>query len=94
VANYYLNDIELPNEFREAIQSNIVLVHTSVQEYSKEFEIQLKRKTFSTPKNYLDFLNNYKILLNDNRKKFNSMAKRCENGLIKLEQAADQVEIL
>ena len=49
-----------------------------------DFELQLKRKNFSTPKNYLDFLNNYKKMLADNRKKFNEMIKRYETGLDKL----------
>jgi len=53
-----------------------VLVHTTVQNYSKDFELQLKRKNFSTPKNYLDFLNNYKKMLTDLRKKYTDMAKR------------------
>lgn len=43
------------------------MVHMSVQDFSVQFEAELKRKNFSTPKNYLDFLENYKKLLEDNR---------------------------
>jgi dynein heavy chain len=33
----------------------------------------LKRRNFSTPKNYLDFLYNYKRLLEINRQKYTDM---------------------
>jgi dynein heavy chain len=36
----------------------------------------LKRKNFNTPKNYLDFLTNYKKLLGDNRSKYTAMVLR------------------
>ncbi len=69
-------------------------VHTSVQKYSVDFELQLKRKNFSTPKNYLDFLNNYRTGLSKNKNKFIEMAKRYKDGLEKLKEAKEQVEDL
>jgi len=48
----------------------------------------LKRKNFSTPKNYLDFLKSYEILLNKNRKTFSNQVVRYENGLKKLNDAS------
>ena len=54
----------------------------------------MKRKNFSTPKNFLDFLNNYKRLLNDNIEKYTKMVIRYQNGLKKLEEASRQVEEL
>lgn len=44
------------------------MVHLSVQEYSEEFKTVYKRNNFSTPKNYLDFINNYIAFLRDKRK--------------------------
>ena len=44
------------------------MVHLSVQEYSEEFKAVYKRNNFSTPKNYLDFINNYIAFLKDKRK--------------------------
>lgn len=69
-------------------------VHTSVQRYNVDFEVQLKRKNFSTPKNYLDFLNNYRTGLSFNKNKFIEMAKRYKDGLEKLVEAKEQVEQL
>lgn len=81
VADYYLKEEELPEENRTAIVEHIVEVHTSVQKYSVDFELQLKRKNFSTPKNYLDFLNNYRKSLTNNKQKFVDMARRYKDGL-------------
>ena len=52
-----------------------------MQRYNVDFEVQLKRKNFSTPKNYLDFLNNYRKGLSFNKNKFIEMAKRYKDGL-------------
>lgn len=89
VARYYLEEVEDLGEHKENIISHIVLVHSSVQKYSVDFELQLRRKNFSTPKNYLDFLNNYKKMLANNRKSYQDMAKRYETGLTKLVEASE-----
>ena len=94
VADYYLKEEELPEENREEIVKHTVEVHTSVQMYSNLFEMQLKRKNFSTPKNYLDFLNNYRTSLSKYKQKFIDMAKRYKDGLEKLAEAKGQIEHL
>jgi len=66
----------------------MVMVHTSIQKFSADFEAQMKRKNFSTPKNYLDFLSNYQKLLEQNRIKYSEMIIRYQNGLSKLVDAA------
>jgi len=65
VAEFSLEDVDLPSEHRESIYEHIVKVHSSMKDYSDKFELMLKRKNYSTPKNYLDFLNNYKKFLAD-----------------------------
>jgi dynein heavy chain, axonemal len=94
VADFYLKDTELPSENRGEIVSHIVGVHLSVQEYSAEFEAQLKRKNFATPKNYLDFLKTYNISLEKNTKEFHQLVTRYVNGLAKLKEAKESVSIL
>lgn len=94
VAKHYLKDEDLPEELREPINMHMVMVHISVQQYSKDFEQQLKRRNFSTPKNYLDFLQNYSRLLTDNRQKYTDMVTRYQNGLKKLAEASEQVKEL
>ncbi len=47
-----------------------------------------------TPKNYLDFINNYKRALAGNRKEVDDMSQRLSGGLQKLEQAALEVDAM
>ncbi len=94
MAEHFLDQEEVPEEHRASIVSHITMVHMSVQEYSRDFELKLKRRNFSTPKNYLDFINNYKKLLRFNREDNIKKAKRYGDGLDKLEQAEKQVVIL
>lgn len=57
------------------------MVHLSVQKYSLDFKAIYKRNNFSTPKNYLDFINNYIAFLRDKRKMMDRMVSRLEGGL-------------
>lgn len=64
VAEYFLQEIDLPEQNRAAIGKHISYTHTTVtQNYSPSFEAKFKRKNFATPKNYLDFLANYNLFL-------------------------------
>jgi len=67
VATYFLKAVDIPDEIRKPITDHIVMIHTSVQVYSQEFESTYKRKNYSTPKNYLDFITNYIKFLNEKR---------------------------
>ena len=64
VATHFLQYEQFDEEeHRAPVTDHIVMVHTSVGNYSKKFEEQLKRKTFVTPKFYLDFIRSYRKLL-------------------------------
>lgn len=71
---------------RSSIVEHMVLVHQSVRTFSARFLDQLRRYNYVTPKNYLDFIHNYKHALADNRTTFSSMAARLDGGLQKLIQ--------
>ena len=68
VAQDKLQELELEAEEREPVIKHIVMTHLSVQQYSVDYETMFKRKNFSTPKNYLDFIQSYASLLRQNRK--------------------------
>jgi dynein heavy chain len=68
VAENFLVSVQLDEDIRQPITDHIVMIHQSVQEYSVDFETIYKRKNFSTPKNYLDFIDNYIKFLANNRK--------------------------
>jgi dynein heavy chain len=70
------------------------MVHLSVQDFSTEFKSIYKRNNFSTPKNFLDFINNYINFLKQKRKEMDAAVRRYDGGLKQLAAAAKQTEIL
>jgi dynein heavy chain, axonemal len=65
------------------------MIHQSVQKYSIEFDAVYKRKNYSTPKNYLDFIKNFMKFLADKRKICDFQVRRLEGGLATLENASE-----
>jgi dynein heavy chain len=94
VANNFMGAVELEDDEREKVITHLVMVHLSVQDYSEEFKNIYKRNNFSTPKNYLDFINNYISFLRDKRKLMDSMVRRLDGGLVTLKKAAEDTAIL
>jgi dynein heavy chain len=70
------------------------MIHTSVQKYSNEYEMIYKRRNYSTPKNYLDFITNYMKFLATKRKQLDAAVIRLEGGLTTLEKASDDTQKL
>ncbi len=83
---HVMQEEALSAEVRSSIVSHMVLVHQSVRTFSTKFLEQLRRHNYVTPKNYLDFIHNYKHALADNRTTFSGMASRLDGGLQKLIQ--------
>ena len=55
-------------------------------------EVELRRHYYVTPKNYLDFIANYRQQLKENTQKVFSSVKRLEGGLAKLVEASEAVD--
>lgn len=91
VAQYLLQDITVPEEHRPNIVGHLVFAHQSIAERATQFIEEQRRYYYVTPKNYLDFIQNYRVQLTDNRKKNMSSIKRLEGGLTKLVEAAEAV---
>jgi len=88
VATSFLANEELPEDRRGDIVQHITVIHESVRTASSSFEERLRRFNYVTPKNYLDFINNYKLQLTTSRNKNSEMEKRLDGGLTKLIQTA------
>eukprot|EP00798_Chlamydomonas_sp_ICE-L_P031818 gene31818-7022_t len=84
VATVFLAKEDLPDAFRPKIVEHMVTVHQS----------ELRRANYVTPKNYLDYINNYKRSLAQNRGQIDEMAGRLGGGLEKLIQAATEVDLM
>ncbi|KAJ1617774.1 dynein heavy chain and region D6 of dynein motor-domain-containing protein [Pavlovales sp. CCMP2436] len=94
VAGVFLAEEKLPDASRGDIVEHMVLVQESVMKISDDYELQLKRHNYVTPKNYLDFISNYKKSLKEERKKVDTQVARLDGGLQKLIQAAKEVDIM
>jgi len=92
VAQYFLAETELPEEHRAAVVDHLVFTHQNVTSAASRFAEELRRFYYVTPKNYLDFISNYKAQLSINHKKVTSSTKRLQGGLQKLIEAAEAVE--
>ena len=93
VSEFFLQDeSSIPNQFRDPISSHMVLAHTSVMEKAEKYKEELRRYYYVTPKNYLDFIANYRQLLRSNFKKSDLSIRRLGGGLAKLEDAATAVD--
>jgi dynein heavy chain len=94
VAGVFLAEEDLPQEMRQPIVQHMVMVHQDVRTRSALFEQQLKRYNYVTPKNYLDFISNYRSVLKEERRKIDSLIQRLDGGLSKLVQAATEVDAM
>jgi dynein heavy chain, axonemal len=94
VADAFLKDDIIPVDKRPAIVSHMVGVHLSVGAFSLEFQQKYRRTNYVTPKNYLDYINTYNRLLQENRDLNGRLCSRLETGLGKLEESSQQLNVL
>eukprot|EP01084_Bolivina_argentea_P313550 542985_1 len=86
--------VDIEDKHQENIIQHIVGVHLSVGKYSEQFELETRRKNHITPKNYLDFLLNYKSQLKKYRDANTKRIERLEGGLNQLIKASENVSVL
>jgi dynein heavy chain len=94
VAENFMGVVDLEGDQREKVTRHLVMVHLSVQKFSVDFKNIYKRNNFSTPKNYLDFIQNYISFLGDKRKQCDNNVRRLEGGLTTLAKAQQDTEAL
>ena len=91
VSQVFLKDLDMPTRFRDTVTEHMVMTHQSVRNYSVKFFEELRRYNYVTPKNYLDFIANYKKSLEENRVLNQNMTERLDGGLQKLIMAGEEV---
>jgi dynein heavy chain len=92
VAEFFLAEESLPDEHRQGVIDHLVFAHQTVTSAAQRFAEELRRYYYVTPKNYLDFISNYRKQLVANTKSIASSTKRLEGGLQKLIEAASAVD--
>lgn len=92
VAEYFLSSESILDGHRENIIQHMVFTHINVRDASTRFAEELRRYYYVTPKNYLDFISNYRSQLKQNGKSIDASIKRLQGGLQKLSEAAEAVD--
>ena len=92
VAKRFISNVEgIKAEDVESVAGHMAFVHTMVNEKSAEYLASERRYNYTTPKSYLDLISLYKFMLNDKKEKIHVLKDRLENGLEKMNSAAEQV---
>jgi dynein heavy chain len=92
VAKRFISNVEGINaEDVDNVASHMAFVHTMVNQKSEEYLASERRYNYTTPKSYLDLISLYKFMLNDKKEMIHVLKDRLENGLEKMNSAAEQV---
>ncbi|SPP80284.1 dynein heavy chain 10, axonemal [Drosophila guanche] len=95
VARLFLTEhAMIPAAHRDNIIEHVVHVHTTIQEYSKDYQTKLRRNNFVTPKHYLDYINTYLGLLEEKHLFITQQRQRLGEGIKKIEEASLQIDEL
>ena len=70
------------------------MVHQSVEHYSEQFAAKLRRYNYTTPKNYLDYINTYLTILEKKDKENKNQQDRLLVGIDKIKEAEVQLKKL
>ena len=88
------NDLPLPASHRDAIVNSMVYVHHSLRNANQRLERQHGRRTYLTPRHYLDFVTQYVRLFNEKREDLEDQQRHLNVGLEKLRDTFEKVKEL
>ena len=71
-----------------------VSIHKSVETEALRFWEEMRRRYYTTPSSYLEFIKVYSSMLHNNNAKFENKRSRLINGLAKLSEANSLVGIM
>ena len=71
-----------------------VSIHKSVETEALRFWEEMRRRYYTTPSSYLEFIKVYSSMLHNNNAKFENNRSRLINGLAKLSEANSLVGIM
>eukprot|EP00002_Diphylleia_rotans_P022931 TRINITY_DN4501_c0_g1_i3.p1 TRINITY_DN4501_c0_g1~~TRINITY_DN4501_c0_g1_i3.p1 ORF type:complete len:4513 (-),score=1142.54 TRINITY_DN4501_c0_g1_i3:360-11993(-) len=95
VALKSFEDIDLGSpQVREAVSTICGEIHHSVIHTSHQMLAELSRHNYVTPTNYLELVSGYKTLLKEKREQLGEAAAKLRNGLNKLDETKQQVEVM
>lgn len=93
-AEVFLDENIILPEYKTAIVNHMMKVHSSVEETSKIFQQRYRRINYVTPKNYLDYISTYNLILTQKTNDNSKLCERLESGLAKIDESSVQLDIL
>lgn len=95
VSRRFLEDIEqVKGDQKQSVAEFMSFVHTSVNQMSQEYLMSERRYNYTTPKSFLEQIKLYETLLKKKNMELMQKMERLENGLLKLQSTASQVDDL
>jgi dynein heavy chain, axonemal len=91
VVSHFMEDLSLKEEYRHPIAEHFVMVHSDVVRRAKQYEEEERRFYCVTPKNYLDFISNYKTITAKTLESVEKSVARLGGGLEKLAEAEKSI---
>ncbi|KAI9679439.1 MAG: hypothetical protein M1817_005461 [Caeruleum heppii] len=87
-------ELALPASHRDTVVNSMVYIHHSLHRINLRLEKQQKKKTFLTPRHFLDFVAQYVKLYTEKREDLEEQQRHLNVGLEKLRDTVDQVRDL
>jgi dynein heavy chain, axonemal len=86
--------IECTPEVKQNLMVHMGMVHKMVTEVCDEYFVKMRRQVYQTPKSYLSFIQNFKVMYSQKLQELRQKEERVNLGLRKLIQGADDVEAM
>jgi len=95
VGSAFLENLSLDSDdTRAKISSVFSVIHLSAQDFSDKMLQQLKRHNYITPTHFLELSKGYRVILTEKRAELGNARDKLANGLAKLVEARDGVEVM
>ena len=98
VARHFMGKFNIQDENAEVVRNSLInhmgKVHKMVDDGCNLFFERFRRRTYVTPRSYLGFINLYRDVYVKKVAKVEELATSINNGLIKLEQASADVDVM
>ncbi|SMQ54365.1 unnamed protein product [Zymoseptoria tritici ST99CH_3D7] len=88
------DQLEMPLNHRDAVVNAMVHVHHSIRSFNDRLKRQQNKTTFLTPRQFLDFVEQFVKLFNEKRDDLEEQQRHLNVGLDKLRETVDKVSEL
>uniref|UniRef100_A0A7S0HBM9 Uncharacterized protein n=1 Tax=Hanusia phi TaxID=3032 RepID=A0A7S0HBM9_9CRYP len=94
VSQKFINDFKMDTtmDIKQNLMAHMAKVHSMVVQATNDYFQSFRRNVYVTPKSYLSFLKTYCQVYSDQFSGIKELADKINNGLVKLDEAAQDVE--